>query len=134
MRLRPKHRLIGADSLLIIGSTKAAAAFILDSLTRQIAGVIIGQVHISRISLVDILAVGVAENFAVDIQSALVGVDAVDNGRPEITFGSVVIGWQLNVLGGVKAEAVNAAIHALLEQIENLILNDAVCRVKLGHT
>ena len=135
MGLCPEDYLLAGHAAAVAVLYGAARIAALDGSGDGVADVVVGDVDVRGVGAVASAVAGRVEYLTVDVQvlACLLGVILLrrtGDGRPVLgSIGSVV--GRLDVLRRVETEAVNAAVDALLEQVDDTVLNAGVACVQV---
>ena len=142
--LCPQNQLVCIGGLEV-SLTQSGGAVTLQLVANVIGPDGLGDAHILGVgahgqsALTAVALVGVFQQLAVEVQVDASGglgiaVGAVDHRGPEVTGVAVVIIGGLDLLGGIKAEAVHTAVDILLHQSQRLVLYLLIGGVQVGQT
>ena len=143
MGLCPQHQLV-SGSVLEVGLAQSGSIVSLQLVADIVGPDGLGSAHVLGVST-DVQAtvvIGLLQQLAIEVKlnasgGLSVAVGAVDHSGPEVAGVAGVIIGSLDLLGGVKTEAVNTAVDVVLHQSQSLVLNLLVSSVQVrqtGHT
>ena len=137
--LGPDNQLVSAGRLLIGSGIGISVLVLDDALQNVVAPAVVGNAHVLGVGADMQGTTGGIQQLTVAVQQLvgvlllIIGLGTVNDSGPEIAGAVAIIGG-FDVLGSVKTETVSTGIDALLQEIQNLVLDLLVGGVQVRQT